>query len=116
MNFLTHLKKKKHPPLNTHVDVSSRAIGLNLGLRLHLHTIFVYVSSKGSDKSAHLGMLARGFVPQQCDLICWKSHLLTHLVIINIMEYFLSSVFTLMSLRLLIFSLPFTTFVICHLF
>ena len=47
--------------------VISGARGLTFGLNLHLHPNFVYVSSEDSNKSAHLGRLALGFVAQQCD-------------------------------------------------
>ena len=40
--------------INTHADVSSKARGLNLDLRLHLQAYFLYVSSEGSGKSVHM--------------------------------------------------------------
>ena len=40
---------------------------LNFELSLHLHTYFVYVSSEGSDESAHLYRLIWAFIVWQCD-------------------------------------------------
>ena len=40
--------------INAYADVSSRDTGLTFGLSLHLCPFFVYVSSEGSGKSAHI--------------------------------------------------------------
>ena len=40
------------PPVIAHVKVSIKARGLNLGLSCHVHSNFVYASSKGSGESA----------------------------------------------------------------
>ena len=42
------------PPINAHVDLSSRTRGLNFGLSLCLHPYFVYASSKDFVESAHM--------------------------------------------------------------
>ena len=42
------------PLINAHVDVFSKARGLNVGLSLHLHPCLVYASSKGSGESGCL--------------------------------------------------------------
>ena len=53
--LITYAQK---PSLNTHADISNGTRGLMLGLRLYLIPIFVYASSEGSGKSAHLRGLA----------------------------------------------------------
>ena len=53
--------------INAHADVSNGAIGLYLGLRLHLHLFFVYAISEGSGESGHMCRLIRAFAARQCD-------------------------------------------------
>ena len=55
------------PIFNAHADVSGWARGLKFSLNLHVHPYFMYVSSKGTDESAHLSRLVWAFVAQQCD-------------------------------------------------
>ena len=63
------------PHMNTYVDVPSRARGLNFAPSLHLYPCFVYASSEGSGRSAHLCRLTWAFVAEQCNknqnLMCW---------------------------------------------
>ena len=40
------------PPLNSHADLYSRDRSLHFGPSLHLHSNFVYASSKGSSQTA----------------------------------------------------------------
>ena len=49
-------------PLNDHVDLSSRARGVNFGLNLHLHPYYVIAGSYGSGQSAQVHRLASAFV------------------------------------------------------
>ena len=52
--FPSPLGCAQKPPLNAHVDVSSRARGLKFGLRLYS----VCSSSEATDETAHLRRLA----------------------------------------------------------
>ena len=40
--------------ISAHNDVSSKARRLKIGLSLHLHQYSAYISSEGSDESAHM--------------------------------------------------------------
>ena len=53
--------------INAHAGVSSGVIGLQFGLRLHLHPYFVYASTKGPHKSGHMRRLIRAISAPQCD-------------------------------------------------
>ena len=44
-----------------YADLYSKAIGLNFDLSLHIHPYFMYASSIGSGKSAHMRRLARAY-------------------------------------------------------
>ena len=59
-NIIFKIKRPKvtdYAALIAHADVSSDAIGLNLGPSLHLHPYFVHASNEGSWESAHLRRL-----------------------------------------------------------
>ena len=64
------------PLIKAHVDESSKAGGLKFGPSLNLHPYFVYASSIGSGKSAHMHRLA--WRTRWCDKEL-KSHALAHL-------------------------------------
>ena len=51
--FMVLIAYAQESLFDAHADVPSGAIGLIFGLNLHLHTYFVYVSSKGSVESAY---------------------------------------------------------------
>ena len=59
--FMVLIAFAQEPLFDAHADIPSGAIGLIFGLNLHLHTYFLYVSSKGSVESAYLHRLARVF-------------------------------------------------------
>ena len=44
--FLSDFTVCSKPPINFHIDIFSRAKGLNFGLNLDLHPYFVYVTVK----------------------------------------------------------------------
>ena len=73
----------KMPPLNAHADIFSRVRGLNYVLNTHLVPYYVYVRSKGSGETAHVGRLAPAFPAHLCDeyqnLTCWLEYILQYL-------------------------------------
>ena len=56
--FTVFFRYEQKPPLNAYAGVYRRARGLKFALSLHLHPFFVYISSKGSGESMHLGRIA----------------------------------------------------------
>ena len=50
-----------HMPLKAYADVSGDDKGLIFDLNLNLHPYFVYASSEGRDKSAHMRRFASTF-------------------------------------------------------
>ena len=67
---------KQKSPLNTQAYVSSRDIGLNLCLCLHLHPYFEYGNSEGSDETANVQAgLRLGCSPMRYSKTCLKQPL-----------------------------------------
>ena len=54
LKILALIAYTQKPPINAHVDISSRARGLNFGLSLHLHPYFVFAISEGCGEGADL--------------------------------------------------------------
>ena len=54
----SNLQYVQMPLMNAHVEASSEAWGLNVGLSLHLHPCFEYVSNVDSGEYAHMRRLA----------------------------------------------------------
>ena len=67
MSFWNYLHICKRPLLKPDADVFNGARDLNCDPSLHLHPIFVYASSTGSDESMHMSRLTRAFVVRRCD-------------------------------------------------
>ena len=42
------------PPINVYTEISSEATGLNFGLSLHLHPLFVFTGIECSGETAHM--------------------------------------------------------------
>ena len=58
--YITY-RKYANSPITAHADVSSMAGSLRVGLRLNLHSNFMYVIKEGSDESVHLHRLDWAF-------------------------------------------------------